>query len=67
MMNRKISTYHDAIMFQKCLGVMMIILGVLLVLLAGIFEGLWFAVVGIYMIVTKEIAVTLPMEEGEEE
>lgn len=58
-------TMKDAKAFQQCLGLLSIILGLAIVFLAGIGEGFLFVVLGIYLIVTKEIVVTMPREEEE--
>lgn len=58
-------TMKDAKAFQQCLGLLSIILGLVIVFLTGIGEGFLFVVLGIYLIVTKEIVVTIPREEEE--
>ena len=60
-------TMRDAKAFQHCLGLILIILGLAVVFLTGIGEGFLFAALGVYLIVTKEIVVSLPMKGDDEE
>ncbi len=46
-------TLRDAKAFQNCLGAMSIVLGLLIVILTGVGEGLLFTILGVYLIITK--------------
>lgn len=60
-------TLRDAKVFQNCLGAMSIILGLVIVFLLKELFGLFFVVIGVYALITREIIVQLPREYYEED
>lgn len=55
----------QAEIFQNCLGIVMILLGIGIVIYSGIGEGLLFSAAGLHVIFTRYIVVPLPREDEE--